>query len=71
MKNCLLVLLVGLMCACTSSNKSNDIVVTFDVKNPTATEVVLVYHMTVNEVPLDGVKGELFGLQNGNIIKNK
>lgn len=23
----------------------------------------------VNEVPLDGVKGELFGLQNGNIIK--
>ena len=68
MKNCLLVLLVGLMCACTSSNKSNDIVVTFDVKNPTATEVVLVYRMTVNEVPLDAQGHGEFTIPNEDVL---
>ena len=43
MRNCLfVVLLAGLISACTSSGKPDNIVVTFDVKNPTATEVVLV-----------------------------
>ena len=40
MRNCLfVVLLAGLISACTSSGKPDNIVVTFDVKNPTATEV--------------------------------
>ena len=48
MRNCLfVVLLAGLISACTSSGKPDNIVVTFDVKNPTATEVVLVYHRTI------------------------
>ncbi len=38
MRNCLfVVLLAGLVSACTSSGKPDNIVVTFDVKNPTAT----------------------------------
>ena len=54
MRNCLfVVLLAGLISACTSSGKPDNIVVTFDVKNPTATEVVLVYHRTINSVPLN------------------
>lgn len=53
MKNCLLIFLIGLMCACTASDKPNDIEITFDVKDPTATEVVLVYHMTIKSIPLD------------------
>lgn len=54
MKNCLFIaFLVGLLSACTSTDKPDNILVTFDVKNPTASEVVLVYHRDIHPVALD------------------
>ncbi len=53
MKNCLMMLWMLWMCACTSSTKPDDIELTFDVTQPTAGQVVLVYHTTICEIPLD------------------
>lgn len=50
---CLLMLVAMLFAACSNSQKPKDITLTFDVKNPTASEVVLVYNRTINPVALD------------------
>lgn len=52
MKNCLLIVLAFWFAAC-SGPKAEDIVVTFDVSNKTTPEIMLVYHMTLIEIPLD------------------
>ncbi len=53
MRNCLLFLWMFLACACASSTQPDDIQLTFDVRQPAARQVVLVYQTTICEIPLD------------------
>ncbi len=64
MKNYLLLMWIFLACACASSTKPDDIEITFDVQHPTLRQVVLVYQMTVCEIPLDEQGHAVFTLSN-------
>lgn len=63
MKNYLLLMWIFLACACASSTKPDDIEITFDVQHPTLRQVVLVYQMTVCEIPLDEQGHAVFTLR--------
>lgn len=52
-----------LLAACTSAPKADDIELTFDVTQPTAREVVLVYQKTLHEIPLDEQGHAVFNLK--------
>ena len=64
MRNCLLFLWIFLACACASSTKRNSIEITFDVQQPTARQVVLVYQTTICEIPLDEQGHATYTLKN-------